>query len=364
MTLPLEEDPRPPYLQAADVLRAEILEERIRPGEKLPSTRTLQERYGIASSTVQNALRVLKDEGLVYSVQGRGSYVRSHEKEYREKAILEEIQQIADQAKAEREQAKRSTHDTPADPGSAEPPVLQAIWAIREAIVEGRLKFEDKLPDPIKLQLMFVTDSETVERALRHLAFERLVHRTPRGSLTVALTGGGRNNLRRSMLARARVESLRRAAEREGETLADDFALDDPTEEDSRPPYIQVADILRREILDGELKPGSQLPAARALQERFGVASSTVQNALRLLKGEDLIYSVLGRGSYVRKTAVVRPSEQTADVPLERVKEPRTAEHDAAELVRLRKQVTQLQKTRKQLEAEVSRLTKELERRG
>ncbi|WP_405016957.1 GntR family transcriptional regulator [Kitasatospora sp. NBC_00070] len=364
MTLPLEEDPRPPYLQAADVLRAEILEERIRPGEKLPSTRTLQERYGIASSTVQNALRVLKDEGLVYSVQGRGSYVRSHEKEYREKAILEEIQQIADQAKAERAQAKRGTHDAPADPGSAETPVLQAIWAIREAIVEGRLKFEDRLPDLIKLQLMFATDSETVERALRHLAFERLVHRTPRGSLTVALTGGGRNNLRRSMLARARVESLRRAAEREGETLADDFALDEPAEEDSRPPYIQVADILRREILDGELKPGSQLPAARALQERFGVASSTVQNALRLLKGEDLIYSVLGRGSYVRKTAVVRPSEQAADVLLERVKEPRTAEHDAAEVVRLRKQVAQLQKTRKQLEAEVSRLTKELERRG
>ncbi|MFG2912338.1 GntR family transcriptional regulator [Kitasatospora sp. NPDC048298] len=361
MTLPLEEDPRPPYLQAADVLRAEILEERIRPGEKLPSTRTLQERYGIASSTVQNALRVLKDEGLIYSVQGRGSYVRGLEKEYREKALLEELQQIADQAKAEREQAKDGTQDASVGSGAGQPPVLQAIWAIREAIMEGRLKFEDTIPEPIRLQLMFATDSETVERALRHLTNERLVYRGPRGNLIVGLIGG-RHDLRRTMLARERVEALRRAAEREGEALADDYALDEPLEEDSRPPYIQVADILRREILDGDLTPGSQLPAARALQERFGVASSTVQNALRLLKGEGLIYSVLGRGSYVRKTQAGKAPDP--DAPIERVKEPRTAEDDAEEVIRLRKQVEQLQKTRHQLEAEVSRLTKELEQRG
>lgn len=76
MHLPLEDDDRPPYVQAAEVLRSEIARGRLKPGDKLPSARTLQESYGIASSTVQNALRVLKAEGLIYSVQGRGSYVR------------------------------------------------------------------------------------------------------------------------------------------------------------------------------------------------------------------------------------------------------------------------------------------------
>ncbi|MEU7649025.1 winged helix-turn-helix domain-containing protein [Streptomyces huasconensis] len=77
MTLPLEDDSRPPYVQAAEVLRREINTGRLKPGDKLPSSRALQDRYGIASSTVQNALRLLKSEGLVYSVQGRGSFVRN-----------------------------------------------------------------------------------------------------------------------------------------------------------------------------------------------------------------------------------------------------------------------------------------------
>lgn len=77
MTLPLEDDSRPPYVQAAEVLRREITTGRLKPGDKLPSARALQDRYGIASGTVQNALRLLKSEGLIYSVQGRGSFVRN-----------------------------------------------------------------------------------------------------------------------------------------------------------------------------------------------------------------------------------------------------------------------------------------------
>ncbi|MGW2899817.1 GntR family transcriptional regulator [Streptomyces sp. NPDC001212] len=82
-----------------------------------------------------------------------------------------------------------------------------------------------------------------------------------------------------------------------------------PLEDDSRPPYVQAAEVLRREISTGRLKPGDKLPSARALQDRYGIASSTVQNALRLLKSEGLIYSVQGRGSFVRNSAVIAPAE-------------------------------------------------------
>ncbi|MBO8195592.1 GntR family transcriptional regulator [Streptomyces oryzae] len=71
-----EDDPRPPYVQAAEVLRDEIADGHLKETDKLPSARTLQERYGLASSTVQNALRLLKTQGLVYTVQGRGTFVR------------------------------------------------------------------------------------------------------------------------------------------------------------------------------------------------------------------------------------------------------------------------------------------------
>lgn len=178
MTLPLDEDPRPPYLQAAEVLRAAILGGELQPGERLPSARDLQERFGVASSTVQNALRVLRQEGLVYSVLGRGSYV-----------------------------------SLPLD----------------EKDIEGREadgKAEEDGPFP----------------------------------------PGWRS-------ARA---------------------------EDNRPPFVRTADTLREEIEEGVFPPGSQLPSARELQERFGIANSTAQNALRLLKSEGLIYAVKGRGVFVR----------------------------------------------------------------
>ncbi|GAA2064163.1 hypothetical protein GCM10009801_08590 [Streptomyces albiaxialis] len=68
-------DPRPPYQQAADLIRREIESGKIKPGEQVPSYRELQERFDIANMTARSALRVLRDEGLIYTVQGRGSYV-------------------------------------------------------------------------------------------------------------------------------------------------------------------------------------------------------------------------------------------------------------------------------------------------
>ena len=70
------DDPRPPYQQVANVLRAAILTRTFKPGEKLPSGPELAKRYGVARMTVQQAVRVLRDEGLVVSRQGSGVYVR------------------------------------------------------------------------------------------------------------------------------------------------------------------------------------------------------------------------------------------------------------------------------------------------
>jgi DNA-binding transcriptional regulator YhcF (GntR family) len=70
------DDPRPPYVQVAAALRAAILTRTFRPGEKLPSGPQLAQRYGVARMTVQGALRLLRDEGLIVSRQGSGVFVR------------------------------------------------------------------------------------------------------------------------------------------------------------------------------------------------------------------------------------------------------------------------------------------------
>lgn len=69
-------DPRPPYQQVAHALRAAILTRTFQPGDKLPSLNELSERYGVARMTVQQAMRVLRDEGLIVSRQGSGVFVR------------------------------------------------------------------------------------------------------------------------------------------------------------------------------------------------------------------------------------------------------------------------------------------------
>jgi GntR family transcriptional regulator len=69
-------DPRPPYRQIADHLRAGIYAHTLAPGEQLPSERELVERYGTAHQTVRQAISLLKAEGLVIGRPGRGVFVR------------------------------------------------------------------------------------------------------------------------------------------------------------------------------------------------------------------------------------------------------------------------------------------------
>ncbi|MFI1463596.1 winged helix-turn-helix domain-containing protein [Nocardia carnea] len=70
------DDPRPPSQQIANVLRAAILTRKLSPGERLPSGPQLRERFGVAKATAEQAVRILRDEGLVVSRKGSGVYVR------------------------------------------------------------------------------------------------------------------------------------------------------------------------------------------------------------------------------------------------------------------------------------------------
>jgi DNA-binding transcriptional regulator YhcF (GntR family) len=70
------DDPRPPYIQVAAALRAGILTRKLQPGEKLPAGASLAKHYGVARMTIQQAMRILRDEGLIVSRTGSGVFVR------------------------------------------------------------------------------------------------------------------------------------------------------------------------------------------------------------------------------------------------------------------------------------------------
>lgn len=67
----------PVFRVIADDLRAGILDGTWTEGERLPSESELLTRYGTARMTVRQAIEVLRTEGLVYTAQGKGAFVRT-----------------------------------------------------------------------------------------------------------------------------------------------------------------------------------------------------------------------------------------------------------------------------------------------
>src|SRR5262245_48296712 len=67
--------------------------------------------------------------------------------------------------------------------------------------------------------------------------------------------------------------------------------------------YQDVVDQIQEAIIDGSLKPGSQLPAERDLKEQFGVSRGTLREALRVLEQKGLIEIRTGvaGGSVIRE---------------------------------------------------------------
>ena len=54
--------------------------------------------------------------------------------------------------------------------------------------------------------------------------------------------------------------------------------------------YLEIAEQLRREILEGKLKPGTPVLSSRELARTFGVSLSTAHKAANCLVREALIY--------------------------------------------------------------------------
>lgn len=71
------------------------------------------------------------------------------------------------------------------------------------------------------------------------------------------------------------------------------------------PVYVQLADLLRRQIIGGKLKPRSPIPSSRILAQEHDVALGTVKRAVDVLRAEGLVRNVPGRGAFV-----VNPAER------------------------------------------------------
>jgi DNA-binding transcriptional regulator YhcF (GntR family) len=73
--------------------------------------------------------------------------------------------------------------------------------------------------------------------------------------------------------------------------------------QDSRPVSQQIADLLRREIASGVLRPNQKIDSVRTLAAKYDVSPQAADKALGILKSEGLTYTNTGRGTFVRPEA-------------------------------------------------------------
>ncbi|QIS09355.1 GntR family transcriptional regulator [Nocardia arthritidis] len=69
----------PAYVSIADEYARQIRDGALPSGTKLPSHAQLAERHGCSRLTIRKALDLLRDEGLVRTVRGHGTYVTAAE---------------------------------------------------------------------------------------------------------------------------------------------------------------------------------------------------------------------------------------------------------------------------------------------
>lgn len=70
----------PMYAQLADIIRTQIADGTIQPGDKLMSESEMTREYGVARLTVREALSVLVSEGLLEKKHGKGTFCKNTSK--------------------------------------------------------------------------------------------------------------------------------------------------------------------------------------------------------------------------------------------------------------------------------------------
>ncbi|WP_395105263.1 GntR family transcriptional regulator [Actinomadura sp. SCN-SB] len=68
--------PDPIYVQVANLIRSRVADGSYEVDRRIPSVPKLSEDLGVARATVEKALALLKAEGLLRAVKGRGTFVK------------------------------------------------------------------------------------------------------------------------------------------------------------------------------------------------------------------------------------------------------------------------------------------------
>lgn len=73
-----------------------------------------------------------------------------------------------------------------------------------------------------------------------------------------------------------------------------------PSQPGALPLYLQISELLIRDIASGRLIDGVRLPPEREMASNLGIAVGTLRQALKVLADKGLLESIQGSGNYIR----------------------------------------------------------------
>ena len=68
--------------------------------------------------------------------------------------------------------------------------------------------------------------------------------------------------------------------------------------------YVQLKDLLAKDIRESKLKPHEQIPSERELCEKYSLSRTTVRQGISLAISEGLLYRIQGKGTFVAEAKI------------------------------------------------------------
>ena len=80
--------------------------------------------------------------------------------------------------------------------------------------------------------------------------------------------------------------------------------------QDSRPIYEQIVENFKLQMYKGILREGDQMPSVRSLAVELSTNPNTVQKAYSELERQGFIYTVKGRGNFVKGDSLLKDNKK------------------------------------------------------
>lgn len=89
-------DSKPIYEQVEDGIRKLVVNNLIAADEKLPSVRELASKYALNPNTISRAYRELEEQGYIYTLNGKGTFVAANEKvnDMRKEELMQQFDEL------------------------------------------------------------------------------------------------------------------------------------------------------------------------------------------------------------------------------------------------------------------------------